>query len=192
MPLTSQSLAAGCETEEGTHAILPKGRQQLLAANSAAGRGGLDPWSCRQDPTAFISCGRMLSRFSRVWLFAILWTVTQQAPLSMGFFRQEYWSGVHAPPGDLPYPVIEPASPTLVDGFFTAAPLGRPFLLIFAVNFPHIWETKYWGKSVGGKKKKLIKVHGSRRVWVSRPQTKSQTLVGTWPKGTIRNMNHIV
>ena len=66
VPLTSQSLAAGCETEEGAHAILPKGRQQLLAANSAAGRRELDPWSRRQDPTAFISCGRMLSRFSRV------------------------------------------------------------------------------------------------------------------------------
>ena len=42
---------------------------------------------------------------------AILWTVTHQAPLSMGFSRQEYWSGLPCPsPGDLPNPGIEPGS----------------------------------------------------------------------------------
>ena len=40
----------------------------------------------------------VLSCFSRVWLFATLWTVAHQAPLSMGFFRQEYWSGLPFPP----------------------------------------------------------------------------------------------
>ena len=45
----------------------------------------------------------MLSHFSCVRLFAALWTVTHQAPLSMGFSRQEYWSGLPCPPlGDLP------------------------------------------------------------------------------------------
>ena len=54
----------------------------------------------------------MLSRFSRVRLFATPWTVAHQAPLSMGFSRQEYWSGLLCPPpGDLPDPWIEPASP---------------------------------------------------------------------------------
>ena len=44
----------------------------------------------------------------------IPWTVTIQAPLSMGFSRQEYWSGVpFPPPGDLPGPGIEPVSPAL-------------------------------------------------------------------------------
>ena len=44
-------------------------------------------------------------------LFVILWTVARQAPLSMGFSRQEYWSGLPClPPGDLPNPGIEPAS----------------------------------------------------------------------------------
>ena len=53
----------------------------------------------------------MLSRFSHVRLFATLWTVACQAPLSMGFCRQEYWSGLPCPsPGNLPYPVIEPRS----------------------------------------------------------------------------------
>ena len=51
---------------------------------------------------------------SHVRLFVTPWTVTCQAPLSMGFSRQEYWSGLPFPsPGDLPNPGIEPGSPTL-------------------------------------------------------------------------------
>ena len=53
----------------------------------------------------------MLSHFSPVRLCATLWTIASQAPLSMGFFRQEYWSEELFPsPGDLPSPEIEPAS----------------------------------------------------------------------------------
>ena len=52
-----------------------------------------------------------------------LWTVACQAPLSMGFYRPEYWSGLQCrPPGDLPDPGIEPVSimsPALVGGCFT-------------------------------------------------------------------------
>ena len=49
---------------------------------------------------------------SRVQLIGTPWTVTRQASLSMGFSRQEYWSGLpFSPPQDLPYPGIEPASP---------------------------------------------------------------------------------
>ena len=48
---------------------------------------------------------------SRVWLFATSWSVACQAPLSMGFSRQEHWSGLPFPsPGDLPDPRIEPMS----------------------------------------------------------------------------------
>ena len=51
---------------------------------------------------------------SCIWLFATSWTVAYQAALSMGFSRQEYWSGVPFPsPGDLPDPGIEPRSPAL-------------------------------------------------------------------------------
>ena len=51
---------------------------------------------------------------SRVRLFATPWTVTHQAPPSMGFSRQEYWSGLPFPsPGDLSNPGIEPGSPAL-------------------------------------------------------------------------------
>ena len=61
------------------------------------------------------------------------WIVAHQAPLSMGFPRQEYWSGLpFSPPGDLPDTVIEPASPALVGiffVFFTTEPPGKPSLL---------------------------------------------------------------
>ena len=67
----------------------------------------------------------VLGRFSHVRLFVTLWTVDHQAPLSMGFSRQEYWSGLPCPPpGDLPNPKIEPASlvsPALAGGFFTSS-----------------------------------------------------------------------
>ena len=53
----------------------------------------------------------VLSHFSHVQVFATLWTVAHQAPLSMGFSRQEYWSGLSCPPpGDLPDPGIKPQS----------------------------------------------------------------------------------
>ena len=53
----------------------------------------------------------VLGRFSCLQLFATLWTVARQAPLSMGFCRQEYWSGLPCPPpGDLPEPGIKPVS----------------------------------------------------------------------------------
>ena len=59
-----------------------------------------------------------------------LWTVAHQAPLSVEFSRQEYWSRLPYPtPGDLPDPGIEPkspASPALAGGFFTTAPPGKP------------------------------------------------------------------
>ena len=60
-----------------------------------------------------------------------LWTRAHQAPLSMGFSRQEYWSGLPCPlPEDLPDPGIKPmsvVSPALADGFFTLAPPGNPY-----------------------------------------------------------------
>ena len=50
------------------------------------------------------------------------WTIACQAPLSMGFPRQEYWSGLpFPPPGNLPNPGIEPTSPALAGGFFTTS-----------------------------------------------------------------------
>ena len=54
---------------------------------------------------------RLLSSFSHIQLFVTPWTVAHQAPLSMGFSRQEYWSGLPYPaPGDHPNPGMEPKS----------------------------------------------------------------------------------
>ena len=58
---------------------------------------------------------------------ATLWTIAQKPPLSMGFPRQEYWSGLPFPtPGDLPDPEMEPTSPALAGGFSTTEPPGKP------------------------------------------------------------------
>ena len=55
---------------------------------------------------------KKVKSLSCVWLFETQWTVAYQAPLSMGFSRQEYWDGLLFPsPGDLPDPGIEPRSP---------------------------------------------------------------------------------
>ena len=70
----------------------------------------------------------VLNCFSRVQFFVTPWTVTSQAPL-MGFSKQEYWSGLPCPLGDLPNPGIELASPELVGRFFTSEPQGRQELV---------------------------------------------------------------
>ena len=63
---------------------------------------------------------------SHVSVFLTLLTVVCQAPLSMGFPRQEYWSGLPSPsPRDLPNPGIKPASLALAGGFFTTEPPGK-------------------------------------------------------------------
>jgi len=62
--------------------------------------------------------------------FATPWVVALQAPLSMGYSRQEDWSGLPFPsPGDLPDPGIKPISPALAGRFFTAEPLGKPIVV---------------------------------------------------------------
>ena len=63
--------------------------------------------------------------------FVTPWAVARQAPPSMGFSRQEYWSGVPFPsPGDLPHSGMEPASAALAGGFFTTEPPGKPYLTL--------------------------------------------------------------
>ena len=73
--------------------------------------------------------------------------IAHQAPLSMGFSRQECWSGLPFPsPGDLPNPGIEPMSPVLACGFFTTEPPAKPkgvsLALLYreteAVSFPYL------------------------------------------------------
>ena len=64
-------------------------------------------------------------------------TVAHQAPVSMGFPRQESWSELPFPsPGDLPNPGIEPASPALAGGLFTTESPGKPILIVTTLNYP--------------------------------------------------------
>ena len=78
----------------------------------------------------------VLNCFSCIRLFVTLWIVAHQAPLSVGFSRQEYWSGLPCPPPeDLPNPGIEPASltsPAFQVGSLPLVPPGKP-------QINHIW-----------------------------------------------------
>ena len=93
---------------------------------------------------------------SCVWLFANPWTVAHQAPPSMGFSRQEYWSGLLFPsPGDLTDPGIKLRSPSLQADSLPAEPAGKPGdfkpgqIYCLTLNFknvlPHFKTTQmYW------------------------------------------------
>ena len=71
----------------------------------------------------------MLSHFSRVQLFVTIWTVAPWAPLSLGFSRQEYWSGLlFLSPGDLSNPRIKPRSPVLQADALTSEPPNHSHL----------------------------------------------------------------
>ena len=79
----------------------------MLSSPPETPRLSLQPW-----PQEFLLfCGCLLSHFSHAWLFVTQWPVACQAPLSMGFSRQENWSGLPFPrPEDLPNPGIKPMS----------------------------------------------------------------------------------
>ena len=75
-------------------------------------------------------CVCVPSRFGRVWLLMTPWTVARHAPLSLGFSRQDYWSGLPCPsPVDLPDLGIKPASPTLA-GDLPPVTTGRTLICL--------------------------------------------------------------
>ena len=81
------------------------------------------------SPAVFLrlSPSAVLRRFSHVRFFPTSWTVAHQAPLSMGFSRQEYWSGLlFTSPGDLLDPGVEPESPALKADSLLSEPPGKP------------------------------------------------------------------
>ena len=118
------------------------GGSEVKASASNAGDLGLIPGSGRSpgevngnqiNTSIFVfeycAAKLLLSHFSHVQLCVTQWTAAHQAPLLMGFSRQEYWSGLPCPPpGDLPNPEIKPASltsPALAgEVFTTSSPLG--------------------------------------------------------------------
>ena len=108
----------------------------------------------------------MLSHFNHAWLFVIIWTVACQAPLFMGFSRQEYWSGVpfllQGNPPDLGIELTPLISPVSAGRFFTtsitweAAPLYLWFFCICWFNQPQI---VYYYSIYYRRKKKPLRIH---------------------------------
>ena len=98
---------------------------------------------------------------SRVQLFSTLWTIAPQAPLSMGFSRQEYWSGLpFPPPGELPNPGINPRLLRLLHwqaGSLPLVPPGKPHpevrglkLLHLKLQYPGISRVTYLVGTMAG------------------------------------------
>ena len=78
---------------------------------------------------------------SCVQLFAMPWTKAHQALLSMGFPRQEYWSGLPFPsPGDLPVSGSQPMSQDLAGRFFTAEPQEKPHIVAYRYKVYSKWK----------------------------------------------------
>ena len=96
--------------------------------------------SSRHSPRCHFSdvlilLARQCELLSRVRLFATPRTVAHQAPLYMGFSRQEYWRGLPFPsPGDLPDPGIEPQSPSLQADSLPSEPPGKPSGTLFSMT----------------------------------------------------------
>ena len=129
---------------------------------------------------------------SHVQPFGAPWTLTHQAPSSMGFSRQEYWSGLPFPsPGDLPNPGIKLRSPALQADASTSEPLGKPcyyccYWVTSVVSdsvrphrqkptrLPRPWDsparTLGWvAISFSSAWKWKVKVNSFSRVWLLRP-----------------------
>ena len=105
----------------------------------------------------------ILSCFSSAWLFATPWTIACQAPLSMGFSSQEYWSGLPCPPpGDLPDPGIKPVSPALQADSLLSDPWGKP---IYHVYCSIIYNSQ-----------DVETIHTSNNRWIDKKMWNMQTM----------------
>ena len=119
----------------------------------------------------------MLSRFSHVQVFVTPWVASHQAPLSMGFSRQEYWSALPCcPPGTRPNPGIEPRSPTLRVDSIPPEPQEKGEGLVkhadFWASHPEILNPYFWNQA--------HELAGAWRVtlWKTLLQSLSRTLLG--------------
>ena len=107
----------------------------------------------------------VLSRFSCVQFFSTLWTVIHQAPLSLGFSRQGYWSGIPSPlPGDLPNPGMNPSPLHLQHWQASSSALAPPGKPVNPLTLPLIglllgseWETSILVSRVFEQQKKTTK-----------------------------------
>ena len=117
----------GQECCNGLMAAIILNAQHLTARRGSLLRKIAFGFSLKWSEVKSLSC---------VWLFVTPWTVACQAPLSMGFSRQEYWSGLpFSSPGDLPNPGIKPGSPELQADSLLAEPQGKssqPLIMVLA------------------------------------------------------------
>ena len=120
----------------------------LLPLTLASGFWVTFNWSSPHTPLPHWKKVKVKS-LSLVRLFTTPWTVAYQAPWSMGFSRQEYWSGLPFPfPGDLPNPGIEPRSPALQTDALLSEPLGKLFPTAAAAaaksrqSYPTLWDPR--------------------------------------------------
>ena len=115
-----------------------------------------------------------MKSLSRIQLFGTAWTVAYQSLPSMGFSRQEYWSGLPFPsPGDLPSPGIEPASPALAGWFFTTQPPGSLPVMTpkcLFLTWICMWENSFYTHPLV--RTRLHLVWKDRELWMSGLGTK--------------------
>ena len=92
---------------------------------------------------------------SCIWLFVTLWSVACQVPLSMGFSKQEYWSGLPCPPSeDLPDPGIKPQSPALQAESLLLSHQGSPCTCVCVYIYMYVYL--YWNASAVSEWKLLL------------------------------------
>ena len=120
-------------------------------------------WVCMCSVVSGLSLVCVYYLLSRVWFFATLWTVVHQAPLSMGFSRQECWSGLpFPPPGDLPQPGIELCLLHWQADSLPLSHLGIPLVSGEAV-ISTVYFLRGWGRWGGGCARRLLCVE--RKMW---------------------------
>ena len=143
-------------------------------------------------------CACVLSHFSCVQLFVTLRTVACQAPLSMGFSKQECWSGLpFCPPGDLSGPGIELSSlrsSDLAGRFFTTGATWEAHTCVY-VFLSHGEKVGYWGEKESKKNqrqvtdKTFVSLHRtSKPLWTTEGRSRHPLLFGvayTWVCWTI-------
>ena len=116
---------------QNSHDSLNSERTQVVITNFLHYYRSLSLWTDRHKTYKCLSLGH-------VWLFGTPWTVAHKAPPSMGFSRQEYWSGLPFPfPGDLPNSGIEPRSPVLQADSLPSEPPGK-------LDRPRFHEKAVW------------------------------------------------
>ena len=124
-------------------------------------------------------CPSVYQSLSRVQFFVILWTITHQILLSMGFSRQEYWSGLPFPsPGDLPNPGIVPTSPELQTFLTTQA--TREALVFCLPNLYDYLPSRHCYLNVSNPVILIPRIHCSFRIYCSGQPSKPNTGQASW------------